>query len=67
VLNEDQYGDFQHGRPSEALFSVQDSHNQAVNFDLPASMDQPVKYYLVFRSSSGESKKTVEANFKVDF
>jgi len=26
-----------------------------------------VKYYLVFRGSSGESKKTVEANFKVDF
>ena len=67
VLNEDQYGDFQHGRPSEALFSVEASHNQAVNFDLPASMDQPVKYYLVFRGSSGDSKKTVEANFKVDF
>lgn len=67
VLSEDQYGDFQHGRPSEALFSVEDSHNQAVNFDLPASMDQPVKYYLVFRGSSGASKKTVEANFKVDF
>jgi hypothetical protein len=67
VLNEDQYGDFQHHRPSEALFSVEASHNQAVNFDLPASMDQPVKYYLVFRGSSGESKKTVEANFKVDF
>jgi hypothetical protein len=67
VLNDDQYGDFQHGRPSEALFSVEGSHNQAVNFDLPASMDQPVKYYLVFRSSSGESKKTVEATFKVDF
>jgi hypothetical protein len=67
VLNDDQYSDFLHGRPSEALFSVEDSHNQAVNFDLPASMDQPVKYYLVFRSSSGESKKTVEANFKVDF
>jgi hypothetical protein len=67
VLNEDQYGDFQHNRPSEALFSVESSHNQAVNFDLPASMDQPVKYYLVFRSSSGEAKKVVEANFKVDF
>jgi hypothetical protein len=67
VLNEDQYADFQTGRPSEALFSVEASHNQAVNFDLPASMAQPVKYYLVFRSSSGEAKRTVEANFKVDF
>lgn len=67
VLNEDEYDDFQHGRPSEALFSVEDSHNQAVNFDLPASMDQTVKYYVVFRSSNGEGKKVVEANFKVDF
>jgi hypothetical protein len=67
VLNGDQYEDFQKGRPSEALFSVEASHNQAVNFDLPASMDQAVKYYLVFRGSSGDAKKTVEANFKVDF
>lgn len=67
VLNEDQYGDCQHDRPAEALFSVEGSHNQAVNFDLPASMEQPMKYYLVFRSSGGETKKTVEANFKVDF
>ncbi|HLW86392.1 MAG TPA: hypothetical protein VKR60_14335 [Candidatus Sulfotelmatobacter sp.] len=67
VLNQSQYGDFQNGRPSEALFSVEGSHNQAVNFDLPASMDQPVKYYLVFRSSGGEGKKVVEATFKVDF
>jgi hypothetical protein len=67
VLNEDQYGDFQDHRPSEALFSVEASHNQAVNFDLPASMDQAAKYYLVFRSSSGGAKKVVEANFKVDY
>jgi hypothetical protein len=46
---------------------VEASHNETVNFGLPASMDQTVKYYLVFRSSSGEGKKTVEANFKVDF
>jgi len=26
-----------------------------------------VKYYLVFRSSSGVGKKTVDANFKIDF
>jgi hypothetical protein len=67
VLSEDQYEDFLKRRPSEALFSVEASHNQAVNFDLPASIDHAVKYYLVFRSSSGDAKKTVEANFKVDF
>ena len=68
LLNQTQYADFTEGRPSEALFSVEDSHNQAVNFDLPASLDQPVKYYLVFRSTaSGGAKKVVEANFRVDF
>jgi hypothetical protein len=68
VLNEEQYSDFAKGRPGEALFSVESSHNQAVNFDLPASLDQPVKYYLIFRSSTnGKIKKVVEANFRVDF
>jgi hypothetical protein len=67
ILNDDQYEDFQKGGASETLFAVEASHNQAVNFDLPASMDHAVKYYLVFRSSRGDAKKTVEANFKVDF
>jgi hypothetical protein len=68
VLNEEQYSEFAGGRPGEALFSVEGSHNQAVNYDLPASLDQPVKYYLVFRSTaSGGVKKVVEANFRVDF
>ena len=68
LLNEAQYADFAGNRSGEALFSVEASHNQAVNFDLPASFDQSVKYYLVFRSSaSGGPKKEVEANFRVDF
>ena len=68
LLNEAQYADFVRGRPSEALFSVEESHNQAVNFDLPASLDQPVKYYLIFRSADRDGpKKVVEANFRVDF
>jgi len=68
VLNEEQYSDFAGGRPGEALFSVEASHNQSVNYDLPASLERPVKYYLVFRSAaSGGGKKVVEANFQVDF
>jgi hypothetical protein len=70
VMNESQHTDFASDRPSEALFTVEDSHNQAVNFDLPASMNQPVKYYLVFRNGEGKKGKggkVVEANFRVDF
>jgi len=68
ILNEQQQADFASNRPSEALFIVEASHNQAVNFDLPASRDQPVKYYLVFRNPEGsKSRKVVEADFRVDF
>jgi hypothetical protein len=68
IMNEEQESNFASNRPSEALFNVEGSHNQAVNFDLPASMNRPVKYYLVFRTSgSGKANKVVEANFHVDF
>jgi hypothetical protein len=68
ILNTDQYGDLVGNRPSEALFSVEASHNQSVNVDLPASMDQPVKYYLIFRNIAGSSpSKVVRADFHVDY
>jgi len=68
ILNEEQHGQFASGQASDALFSVDASHNQAVNFDLPPSMNQSVKYYLVFRNPAGsKAKKVVEASFRVDF
>jgi hypothetical protein len=68
IMNEAQQADLVADRASEALFSVESSHNQAVNFDLPASMSHPVKYYLVFRSAEkSKGTKVVEANFRVDF
>jgi hypothetical protein len=68
LLNDEQYKDFSSDRPSESILTVEASHNQAVNFDLPASMNQPVKYYLVFRNPEGKKEsKVVEANFRVDF
>ena len=68
ILNTDQYADLIGKRPSEAMFSVEASHNQSVNFDLPASMDQTVKYYLIFRNAAGSSaSKVIQANFHVDF
>jgi len=68
IMNQDQEADFANNRPSDALFMVEESHNQSVNFDLPSSMDHPVKYYLVFRNPEGKkSAKLVEATFRVDF
>jgi hypothetical protein len=68
ILNEEQNAQFASNRESESMFSVEASHNQAVNFDLPPSMNQPVKYYLVFRSPEGsKGTKVVQASFRVDF
>jgi len=68
ILTQDQYDDFVHGRAGEALFSADASHDQDVNVTLPASQDQPQKYYLIFRNSpGGEAKKLVQADFTVDF
>ncbi|MGB7601243.1 MAG: hypothetical protein WBM24_13110 [Candidatus Sulfotelmatobacter sp.] len=68
ILKDDQYADFVHGHAGEALFSAAASHDQDVDFSLPASQDQPQKYYLVFRNSPGGStKKIVQADFTVDF
>jgi len=68
ILNQEQQTDSASNRDSEALFSVEASHNQAVNFDLPPSLNRPVTYYLVFRNpGGGKSSKVVEASFRVDF
>jgi hypothetical protein len=68
IFNAEEYEDFTANRPSETLFSVEATHNQSVNLDLPASFNQPVKYYLIFRNSTGKPPaKTVEANFRLDF
>jgi hypothetical protein len=67
VLNEEQHTAAENNRASEALFSVEASHNQAVNLDLPPSLNHAAKYYLVFHNPEGKSSKVVEANFHVDF
>jgi hypothetical protein len=67
VLNEEQQTAAENNRASEAMFSVEASHNQAVNLDLPPSMNHSAKYYLVFRNPDAKTSKVVEANFRVDF
>lgn len=68
VLNNQQYEDFLNERPSDALFSADGAPEQEINFSLPPTRDQPVKYYLVFRNSFRSSgKKIVRAEFRIDF
>jgi hypothetical protein len=68
VLTEDQYADFVAGTTNNMIFSVDASHDQGVDVSLPPSINQPEKFYLVFRSSPGsDPKKVVQADLQVDF
>ena len=69
VLNEQQYADLINHHPNDALFSAEGSHDQEVNFTMPPTLSQPVKYYLVFRNDSAASagKVAVQADFRIDF
>ena len=68
LMNQHQYEDLLNGRPADAQFSAEGAHNGEVNTNMPPTLDQPVKYYLVFRNdSSGPGKVFVQADFRVDF
>jgi hypothetical protein len=67
LMNEEQYAVFLSGRSADVLMSLDPSHDQDVNFGLPATRNLPVKYYLVFENDSHQGKKIVQANFMVDF
>ena len=66
VLNQRQYDEFLSGRQGEAVFSVEDAHDQEVNAGLPPTFDEAAKYYLVFRNNS-HAKRVVQADFRIDF
>jgi hypothetical protein len=68
VLNEAQYAQFLNGHDSEAIFSADDAHDQEVNTGLPVTINQPAKYFLVFRNNAPKAgKKLVQADFRIDF
>ena len=66
VLNDQEFSNFLNGKPSEALFSADATHNQAVNASLPPTLNQSATYHLVFLNES-RKKKVVQADFHVDF
>ena len=67
LMNQEQYASFLTGRSPDVLLNLEPSHDQDVNFSLPASRDLPVKYFLVFVNNPRDGKKVVQADFKVDF
>jgi hypothetical protein len=68
VLNDQEYNNLLNGRPSDAVFSAEDAHDQEVNANLPPTLDKPMTYHLVFRNSAhGGARKLVQANFHIDY
>lgn len=68
VLTAEQYADFASGTGSAALFSADAAHEQTVDVSLPPSMNEPQKFYVVFRNTAGgDAKKVVQADLSVDF
>lgn len=67
LLNEEEFSEFVHGQPGEALFSADETHDQEVNATLPPTLNKPVKYHLVFVNDSRATKKVVQPDFRVDF
>ncbi len=67
IVTEEQYADFMAGT-GESIFSTEASHDQSVDFNLPPSLNQAKKYYLIFRNAPGSDAKTiVQADLTVDF
>lgn len=68
VMTDEQYADFVRGSGSEVLFSAGPAHDENINVNLPPSMSDTRKYYLVFRNpGGGDAKKAVQADLSIDF
>ena len=68
LLNDQQYSYLLAGRPGDAMFSAAAAHDQEVNANLPPTMNNPVKYHLIFRNAEPKTgKRVVKAEFQMDF
>jgi hypothetical protein len=68
LLSDAQYSALLHGQPGDAVFSADATHDQEVNANLPPTLNQPVKYHLMFRNVSPKTgKRVVQAEFEMNF
>ena len=68
LMNSEQFDAFAHDRGGMAPYSISAAHDQSVDYALPATLEEPTKYYVVFRNS-GDPKQArmVLADFTVSF
>ena len=67
LLNEEEFSAFVSGKPGDALFSADATHDQEVNASLPPTLNKAAKYHLVFVNDSRATKKVVQPDFRIDF
>jgi hypothetical protein len=68
LLNDQEFADFQQGRPGSTTYELNPAHDQVVDWQVPYTYDRPQQYHLVFSNPDGVPKtKFVKAEFTVTF
>src|SRR5208282_4156542 len=67
LMNGQEFDDFVHGRPGDATYEADSSHNQAVKYAIPPTHDRAERYHLVFQGAGRSRAIVVEADFTVSF
>ena len=68
LLNAEEFDDFTHHRSGAVRYSIGAAHRQDVDYALPATMEDPVKYFIVFRNSTPNGPpRMVDADFTISF
>jgi hypothetical protein len=68
LLDEQQFNDFIHGPGEETTRSAQNTHDQVIDWALPATFGNPRKFFLVFNNATGKPKiKIIDANLTLSF
>ena len=65
LLTPEQLDDFSRGA-GEPAYAVMGTSGQTIDYALSPTVDEPQKYYLVFRNA-GKSARSVEADFTASF
>jgi hypothetical protein len=69
LMNAEQFADYSRGQGGgTALYTVDATHDHEVEFVLPPTQDEAVKYYVVFANPpGGAAVKSVKADFNLSF
>lgn len=68
LMNEAQYQDLVSRRSAQSVYDSDLSHDRSVSIALPATFEDPVRYYVVFRRAADEKTPvSVKADLTVDF